>query len=130
MISAANPNYVADELLYQLTTTKARVVICHPDAVDTVLTATRQCGLPADHIILLDRLSQPSPIPFPVVGDLVEEGVGQIKRFNERRLSPGEGKTKLAFLSFSSGTTGRPKVSVSWKNGHRADCGPGGGYTP
>lgn len=30
--------------------------------------------------------------------------------YTERALRPGEGKTKLAFLSFSSGTTGKPKA--------------------
>lgn len=34
--------------------------------------------------------------------------------FVEKRLAPGEAKKKLAFLCFSSGTTGKPKaVEVS-----------------
>ena len=41
---------------------------------------------------------------------LVEEGLAAPTAFVERRLGPGEGRKKLAFLSFSSGTTGRPKV--------------------
>ena len=46
------------------------------------------------------------------VEDLIEEGLVQRQAFSERKLAPGEGKKKLAFLSFSSGTTGRPKVCV------------------
>lgn len=42
--------------------------------------------------------------------DLVEEGLARPTSFVERTLAPGEAKTKLAFLSCSSGTTGKPKV--------------------
>lgn len=34
--------------------------------------------------------------------------------FLERDLAPGEGKTKVALLSWSSGTTGNPKVKISY----------------
>lgn len=60
----------------------------------------------------MDRPSKPSPIPFSILADLVEEGVGRKKCYTERRLAPGEARTKIAFLSFSSGTTGRPKVGA------------------
>ena len=42
--------------------------------------------------------------------DLIALGRASKPNFVERKLAPGEGRTKLAFLSFSSGTTGRPKV--------------------
>ena len=63
-----------------------------------------------DHIILMDRPEKPSPIPLPTISDLVKEGLSQYPSFKERKLNPGEAKTKLAFLSFSSGTTGKPKA--------------------
>ena len=44
------------------------------------------------------------------VEERVAQGLEHTQRFVERRLQPEEGKRKLAFLSFSSGTTGRPKV--------------------
>ena len=48
---------------------------------------------------------------------LIERGLSDLNiagpKFVERHLKPGEGKTKLAFLSFSSGTTGNPKVTLS-----------------
>ena len=44
------------------------------------------------------------------VDDLVKLGSESERVFEERKLLPGEAKTKLAFLNFSSGTTGKPKV--------------------
>jgi len=46
------------------------------------------------------------------LGDLVAEGLSSEPHFIERRFASGEAKTKVAFLSFSSGTTGKPKAVV------------------
>lgn len=112
-IRCANPSYTADELAYQLRITKATVVMAHPASVETALGAARQCGIAADHIILIDRLQTRSPIPYATLPELVGEGLTQPISFTERKLSPGEAKTKLALLSCSSGTTGRPKVRTA-----------------
>jgi acyl-CoA synthetase (AMP-forming)/AMP-acid ligase II len=50
---------------------------------------------------------------LPTVQTLIEDGLrlGQ-PQFVERKLEKGEAKTKVAFLSFSSGTTGKPKVAL------------------
>ncbi|EJD03679.1 acetyl-CoA synthetase-like protein [Fomitiporia mediterranea MF3/22] len=110
IVSCANPSYTADELLHQLVAAKAFVMVAHPDCLPTALAAARQAGLAADHIFLMDELRAKVPIPFPTISDLVKEGLSKPTCFVERRLAPGEGKTKLAFLSFSSGTTGKPKA--------------------
>lgn len=57
----------------------------------------------------------PPPGSAVTVQHLIERGLGELNAngpaFIERRLAKGEAKTKVAFLSFSSGTTGKPKVS-------------------
>jgi len=66
--------------------------------------------MPPGRVIIL----KPSPKAFSetvhLFDDLVKEGLAQEIKFRERLLRPGEGKTKVAFMCFSSGTTGRPKV--------------------
>ena len=114
-LSCANPSYTVDELVHQLRLTNALVVFSSPDSVDTALAAARQCGIPADHVVVMDskfsKVSDASKvISFPSVDDLIKEGLSRPASFIERKLEPGEAKTKLAFLSFSSGTTGKPKV--------------------
>ncbi|OSC99662.1 amp dependent CoA ligase [Trametes coccinea BRFM310] len=107
IVSGANPAYTADELLYQLTTTKARLLIAHPVSISVALEAARLAGLPAECVILFDAVPG---APHANVQDLIAQGLEHTQQFAERRLKPGEGKRKLAFLSFSSGTTGRPKA--------------------
>lgn len=85
----------------------------HPDSLDIALSAARAAGVPSESVVLFDG-SSPVPANRLTVGDLITRGLSSSDdNFVEKRLGPGEGKTKLAFLSFSSGTTGRPKVYLS-----------------
>ncbi|KAI0657465.1 amp dependent CoA ligase [Cubamyces menziesii] len=113
IITGANPTYTADELTYQLSATKARVLIAHPAALSVALEAARGAGIPAERVVLFNDdagVAEPRARGHVTIEQLVAEGLEQTQRFVERRLGPGEGKRKLAFLSFSSGTTGRPKA--------------------
>ena len=105
--SGANPAYTADELEYQLGVTKARVLLSHPGSLPVALAAAKKAGVPSERVIVFDAVEGANNT---TVHTLIEEGLAQPQQFVERRLAPGEGKKKLAFLSFSSGTTGRPKV--------------------
>lgn len=107
---AANPSYTADELAYQLQTANVCAIITHPDSVQVALAAARTCGITADRIAVMHKLSKPSPIPYLVVDEMAREGLAAPCSYVERKLNAGEARTKLAFLSFSSGTTGKPKV--------------------
>ncbi|KAF9802190.1 hypothetical protein IEO21_09957 [Rhodonia placenta] len=112
IITAANPAYMVGELEYQMSITKAKLLIIHPWSLAVGLEAARAAGLPADRIVLFDALHDAAPTlgSYPTISQLVAEGLAKPTCFYERRLRPGEGKTKLAFLSFSSGTTGKPKA--------------------
>ncbi|KAL0951459.1 hypothetical protein HGRIS_008147 [Hohenbuehelia grisea] len=111
VVSTANPAYTTDELLYQLETTKPVVLFTQADSLETALASARQHGLPNDRIVILDQSTHPS---FATLPGLIAYGLRQQTAFVERRLAAGEAKTKIAFLCFSSGTTGRPKaVAIS-----------------
>ncbi|RDX52610.1 amp dependent CoA ligase [Lentinus brumalis] len=107
IISGANPAYTAEELEYQLSATKARVLITHPGSLSVALAAAKKAGIPPERVVVFDAAEGANNT---TIHELVEEGLAQPQRYVERRLAPGEGKKKLAFLSFSSGTTGRPKA--------------------
>lgn len=107
--SGANPAYTAEELEYQLKAAKARILISHAASLPVALVAAQKARIPHDHVIVFDEVSGARNVTLHT---LVEEGLAQPQAFVERRLAPGEGKKKLAFLSFSSGTTGRPKVKL------------------
>jgi len=92
-----------DELLHQLTTAKARLIITFSGFLKTALQAAKAAGLPDKAIVLLDGTSKDRVS----VTELVALGSKSPVSFKEPRLKPGEAKTKIAFLSFSSGTTGK-----------------------
>lgn len=107
--STANPAYTADELAYQLNLTKASVIFTHSANLAVSEQAARSCGIPSERIVLLDSPKSRAS-PHATLDALVHVGLSKPALFVERRLSPGEGKTKIALLNFSSGTTGRPKA--------------------
>ncbi|KAJ7075879.1 phenylacetyl-CoA ligase [Mycena belliarum] len=109
IVSPANPDFTRQELEYQLKATKAKLLIAHPDVLNVAIPAAQAYGLAPDRILIFDALNN-AVSKFVNVDSLVERGLRTSKAFLERRLKRGEGKTKLAFLSFSSGTTGTPKA--------------------
>ena len=84
----------------------ASLIIAHSSSLDTALAAAQAAGLPSEHVITFDESNQMT------VDTLIQRGLRSEPNFVERRLRKGEAKTKVAFLSFSSGTTGKPKVRV------------------
>ena len=108
--STANPAYTADELHYQLTTVKTSLLLVHPAVLYTALVAAKKAGISADRLVLFERLPKSISASSTAFQDLITEGLRKDPSFVERHLNPGEAKTKIAFLCFSSGTTGRPKV--------------------
>ncbi|KAG1739568.1 hypothetical protein EDB19DRAFT_1635717 [Suillus lakei] len=108
-VSGANPLFTVDELVYQINAVKAAVIITHPDSLNVTLSSARAAGVFVDRIILFD-VEGADTAQRVTVQTLVSQGLASSPNFTERKLAPGEGKTKVAFLNFSSGTTGRPKA--------------------
>jgi hypothetical protein len=105
-----NPSYTSSELVHSLQASKARFIFAHPPSLSVALEAAKEVGIPARNIILFNAPGVPSPKGFATIDDLVVSGLTRPQGFVEVRLAPGEAKTKVAFLNFSSGTTGKPKV--------------------
>jgi acyl-CoA synthetase (AMP-forming)/AMP-acid ligase II len=108
IVTPANPSYTTEELVYQLSTTKSCLVFAHPSSLDTALSAARIAGISVDRIVLFDSDAKISL--QTTIHQLVILGLSKEPSFSEKQLSQGEAKTKLAFFSFSSGTTGRSKA--------------------
>ncbi|KAJ7070760.1 amp dependent CoA ligase [Mycena amicta] len=107
IVTPANPAYTAPELLYQIQTVKASLLLVHLDFLPTALTAARQAGLPEDRIVVIEpSATRPFHGKHETISKLIQFGNSKPVNFVQRKLRPGEGKTKVAFYSFSSGTTG------------------------
>jgi len=110
IISGANPDFSVSELLYQLQVTKSVLLIAGPDGLAVAEVAAKQYGLSSDRVLVFDGVGSFRTGKVSVE-EMIKLGRTHAPSFTERRLKPGEGKTKVAFLCFSSGTTGRPKVN-------------------
>jgi len=111
MYRFSNPQFKPNEIAYQLTTAKVTFVVVHSLVLGTVLSAARLVGFPLERIILLDQSSASNaPSMINSVPELICVGRQKPRAFYERPLHQGEGKTKIALLCWSSGTTGEPKV--------------------
>ncbi|KAF8642004.1 hypothetical protein AX16_009726 [Volvariella volvacea WC 439] len=109
IVTPANPSYTPEELVHQLTTTNAALIICHHVCLATARAAAQMAGLSENRIVVLGP-SNSVPKTFATVDELIEFGAAQPQGFKDVSLQPGEAKRTLAFLSFSSGTTGKPKA--------------------
>ncbi|KAF8634286.1 hypothetical protein AX17_004241 [Amanita inopinata Kibby_2008] len=116
VIAATSPSLTKDELVYQLEYAKPAIIISSIESLDTTLRAAASLNIAKTRIILLGADKKPVPGPFKTIEGLIKEG-NSLSPVSGTALKSGDAKNKLAFLCFSSGTTGKPKaVSISHYN--------------
>lgn len=93
--SAANPAFSAEELQYQLEATKAKLLFVHPSALQAGLAAARATGLSDDKVVLIEPALNAKQ-HFVTLDEVILEGLKHPKPFVDRKLKPGEAKTKIA----------------------------------
>ncbi|KAI7907900.1 uncharacterized protein BX663DRAFT_492334 [Cokeromyces recurvatus] len=98
----ANPNYNVEELAYQLEMTKAKVIICHEENMKNALVAAEHVGIPRKNVFIFGNKAIDGVQPFEtaLMGD---------RRAFPEELTYEQAKEKVAYLCFSSGTTGKSK---------------------
>ncbi|KAK7062519.1 hypothetical protein VNI00_000007 [Paramarasmius palmivorus] len=104
IISGANPEFTSDELAYQLRSSKATLIVTSSEVLSVAITAAKQVGISTERVVVFEASNAQG---HQTIEDLVQIGLRNPDVFAEPKIDP---KTKLAFLSYSSGTTGKPKA--------------------
>ncbi|KAF4565431.1 hypothetical protein EYR36_002002 [Pleurotus pulmonarius] len=117
VVAPCNPALTVPELTQHIKLSRASLMIVHIDFLKTAVAASQAAGLSSARIIVMsDQDAEGASIPagFSSLDSLIQGGLQSGARLTEVKLKPGEGKTRIAFYSSSSGTTGPPKVRVAF----------------
>lgn len=112
LVTPANAAYSASELAHQLSDSKAKALFTCLPLLSIALEAAAKVGLPKDRIYLLEVPdiilggARP-PAEYKTVSDLVEQGKS-LPELEKLKWTPGQGARQVAFLCYSSGTSGLP----------------------
>lgn len=109
VISPSNPGYTVDELAFQLKDSGAKALVTQLSVLETARAAAKIVGLPEDRIVLIGDDRDPEG-KFKHFSSI--RNISGATRYRRTKVDP---KKDLAFLVYSSGTTGHPKgVMVSF----------------
>ena len=109
MVSPANPAYSAAELAFQLSISESKAVLTQPNLLKTVFAATKLAGIPRDRILVMGDENSIEAMHFT---DFIRAAKHIPKVRRRVQLS-----SDLAYIPFSSGTTGLPKgVCLTQRN--------------
>ncbi|KIY71971.1 amp dependent CoA ligase [Cylindrobasidium torrendii FP15055 ss-10] len=113
IVTPCNPVLTVPELVQHIKLSNATLFFVYDEFLPTVTAATAKLGISQDRIIVLssqDTDKPRAPTGFVGLHDLIHHGLQSGGRIPEVKLKRGEAKTRIAFLSSSSGTTGPPKM--------------------
>ncbi|PVH90390.1 phenylacetyl-CoA ligase-like protein [Periconia macrospinosa] len=120
ILTPASAAYSARELEHQLRDSRSQAIFTCESLLPTAIQAAAAAGLSEDHVYLLEPSNQTrtssSSCSWKSVDELVSEGMNE-PPLEELCWETGQGARQVAYLCYSSGTSGSPKgVMITHKN--------------
>ncbi|RPA81751.1 acetyl-CoA synthetase-like protein [Ascobolus immersus RN42] len=101
VVTPANPGYTVDELTFQLKSSKSRCLVTTAELLPVAAPAAAAAGIPKSAIILIGPTRAQGYRHYTSILD-----PSAVTHFRRPKLTPSK---DLAFIAYSSGTTGVPK---------------------
>jgi acyl-coenzyme A synthetase/AMP-(fatty) acid ligase len=114
IVSPANVAYSAQDLEHQLKSSGAKALFTCVAVLETALKAAEGAGIPQDKIFILDLPNQSEKPSFRNVEYLIALG-RSVPDLEPLKWCKGQGARQVAFLCYSSGTSGLPVSSCAFR---------------
>ncbi|KAK7946610.1 AMP-binding enzyme (4-coumarate-CoA ligase) [Apiospora aurea] len=114
----ANVAYSPSELEFQLRSSGAKAIITCVPLLDTALKAAKAVGIAPDRIFIMQTggSSDDGKLSYETLDGLINEG-RSLPPLEPPAWTTGQGARQVAYISYSSGTSGLPKgVMISHRN--------------
>lgn len=116
-VSTANSSYTSSELSHQIEVSGAEVLLVGSDLVAVAREAAKERGLKEDRIYVLPGVDGKVEVPKGLRSYLELEDTKGGSSFKPVHFTEEQTRTRVAYLPFSSGTTGKGKgVAISAAN--------------